>query len=261
MKKMMMVAALAVPAAPALAQSAFDGTWKADLSSVQMPTKPDVMLLQNGTYTCSSCVPAYSVKADGAFHAVADHPYFDMESVKIVDDRSVMFSQKKAGKIVSTATNSISRDGKTLSYTFTDSSNASGPPVTGNGTETRTEDGPAGSHAISGSWQPASYDNVSDNGLMVTFKTTGDMLHMSSPTGQSYDARFGGGDVPIKGDKAGTTASVVKLADGSIQETDKRDGKVVSVYTMAISADGKTMNATSEDKVQGTTMSYKATKQ
>ena len=45
-----------------------NGTWKADINSVQFDTKPDDYLLQAGTYSCKSCTPAYSVPADGAFH-------------------------------------------------------------------------------------------------------------------------------------------------------------------------------------------------
>jgi hypothetical protein len=55
---------------PSIAQSAFDGTWKFNLNDAQFPKKPDVFLLQNGTYQCKTCVPAIDVKADGEDHAV-----------------------------------------------------------------------------------------------------------------------------------------------------------------------------------------------
>ena len=45
----------------ATAQSVFEGTWKIDLQKVQMPKKPDVLLLQNGMYHCKTCVPPVSV--------------------------------------------------------------------------------------------------------------------------------------------------------------------------------------------------------
>jgi len=61
-----------------------NGTWKADIDSVQFDQKPDEMLLQNGTFSCKSCTPAYSVPADGAFHPVS-LPYADSDSVKLVD--------------------------------------------------------------------------------------------------------------------------------------------------------------------------------
>ena len=70
----------------AQAQSQFDGTWKIDTNSVQLPTKPDVFLLQNGMYECKSCVPPISIKADGTDQKVTGQPYFDTMSMKVIDD-------------------------------------------------------------------------------------------------------------------------------------------------------------------------------
>jgi hypothetical protein len=58
----------------------------------------------------------------------------------------------------------------------------------------------------------------------------------------------------------GATASVKKVGDNSYQETDKRDGKVVSVTTFTVGADGK-LNVTSEDKRNDSTMKYLANRQ
>jgi len=41
----------------AMAQSVFDGTWKADMKTAQFPTKPDVYLLQDGMYHCKLAFP------------------------------------------------------------------------------------------------------------------------------------------------------------------------------------------------------------
>ena len=86
------------------------------------------------------------------------------------------------------------------------------------------------------------------------------MIHMSSPAGQSYDAKLDGSDTPIKGDTAGTTASVKKVGDNSYEETDKRGGKVVSVTTFTVGADGK-MHVKSVDKRNDSTMTYDADRQ
>jgi hypothetical protein len=255
----LLVSALA--ASPALAQSAFDGTWKADLRSVQTPQKPDVFMVTNGVYTCRSCVPVVTLKADGAFHPVRGHPYYDEESVKVVDARTVAFAQRLKGKAVSHSTDTVSADGKTLTFAFTDTSSPTGKVVTGSGTERRVGPVPAGAHAVSGSWHAEKYQDVSDAGLLVTFKLVGDMLHMSTPTGQSYDARIGGGPVPIHGDPAATMAAVRRLGPATLQETDTRGGKPVSVTTMSLSGDGRAMNVVYEDRVQATRMTYKATKQ
>ncbi len=47
-----------------------DGTWKADVKSAKLPQKPDSYLLKNGSYSCETCTPPYTVKADGAFHPI-----------------------------------------------------------------------------------------------------------------------------------------------------------------------------------------------
>jgi hypothetical protein len=78
----------------AMAQSAFDGTWKLDLKTAQFPKKPDVYLLQDGMYHCKTCVPSIDVKADGQDQKVVGQPYFDMMSVKVVDDRTIAQTQK-----------------------------------------------------------------------------------------------------------------------------------------------------------------------
>ena len=58
--------------APALlpAQNPLAGTWKVDLNNVDFSKKPDMYLLQNGMYSCKTCVPAYTIKADGTPQAV-----------------------------------------------------------------------------------------------------------------------------------------------------------------------------------------------
>jgi hypothetical protein len=48
------------------AASPFDGTWKVDLNSAQFPEKPQIVVLQNGTFQCSTCDPKINVKADGS---------------------------------------------------------------------------------------------------------------------------------------------------------------------------------------------------
>jgi hypothetical protein len=154
----------------------------------------------------------------------------------------------------------VSADGKTLGIDWNDKTVANAPPSTGHVDETRVAAGPTGAHAISGQWKPAKAENINPETLTITFRADPDMLHMSSPSGTSYDAKLDGTDTPIKGDAAGTTASVKKLSDTSYQETDKRDGKVVWVGTFAVGADGK-LNVQSENKLDGSKFSYSADKQ
>src|SRR5450755_2117156 len=231
-----------VVSVPAIAQSAFDGTWKFNLNDAQFPKKPDVYLLQDGMYHCKTCVPSVDVKADGQDQAVAGNPYYDTKAVKVVDDRTIEETNKKNGKTVTTSKMTVSADGKTAAFEFDDRSATDSQPVTGKGEMIRVAKGPAGSHAISGSWRTTKIDSVSDNGTTFTYKVDGDTLNMSTPTGQSYSAKLDGTDSPFKGDPGTTSVSIKRLGKNSIEETDKRDGKVISVSRNTVAADGKTMN-------------------
>ncbi len=72
-------------------------------------------------------------------------------------------------------------------FEFNDSSNSNADPVTGKGEATRVAKGPAGSQRdIRLLADHQGGDHVSDNGLMFTYKVSGDEVTMTSPTGQSY---------------------------------------------------------------------------
>ena len=263
MKKPLLAGLLLTVLSPmfATAQSAFDGTWKIDLSKAQMPKKPDVYLLQNGTWDCKTCVPEVVIKADGQDQKVTGHPYYDTIAIAVVDEHTIAETDKKDGKVVNTSKTTVAADGKTANFEFNDSSNTNAEPVVGKGVITRVSKGPAGTHPISGSWRTTSFDNMSDNGLLFTYKMDGDNLSMTTPTGQSYTAKLDGTDAEYKGDPGTNGVSVKKMGEHSIEETDKRDGKVISVGKITVTPDGKTLNIAVSDKLHGTTMAFVAVKQ
>ena len=264
MKKLFFFLGLAVLLMPmlAMAQSALDGTWKVDMNKVDFPKKPDVYVLQNGMYDCKTCTPPYQVKADGTDQPVSGHPYFDTVAIKVVNDHEIETTDKKGGKVVATSTTTVSSDGKTMMFTFSDSSNTNGgPPVTGKGEATRVAKGPAGSNAISGSWRTTKIESMSDNGTMWTYKVTGDEITYNSPTGQTYTAKLNGADAPMKNDPGITSVSVKMMGKDTLEETDKRDGKVIGVFKMTVAADGKTAKASYDDKMQKTVTNFDMTKQ
>ena len=101
-----------------LAQSVFDGTWKTNMSEAKISQKPIIFAVNNGTYTCDSCVPKISIKADGEDQNVAAPARdYDTLAVKVVDPNTVQFSAKKGGKPVFDQTRTTSADGKTLTVT------------------------------------------------------------------------------------------------------------------------------------------------
>lgn len=244
-----------------LAQSPFDGTWKLDTSKTKLPKKPDVFLLQNGMYECKSCNPPVNVKADGQFQKVTGDPYRDALMVKVVDDKHVEMASQKDGKEVSKSTRTVSDDGDSMTVAWTYSGNPSGGPVSGTDQMKRVAKGPAGANAISGSWRDEKADVATADAVTFTFKSEGaDTMSYSTPTGQSYTAKLDDKDVPYKGDPGTTTASLKRIGN-SIEETDKRDGKVISVAKMTVSSDGKTMTIDVDDKLNGTKSTYYAIKQ
>ena len=245
-----LLAAACMPAS-AMASSPFDGTWKADLTTAHMPKAPDKFLLKDGMYTCQTCAPAYTIKADGTDQPVAGHPYYDTVALKVVDAHTTQETDKKAGKTVTSTTVTIAADGKTGTFEFTDSSNSNAAPVTGKGMIRQVAAGPAGSHASSGSWVTTSFSGMSDNGVTVTYKTDGDMLTMTSPTGQSYTAKTDGTEAPFKGDPGLTTVSVKMMGADTLMETDKRDGKVIATAKMTASKDGKSIAIIYSDMLHG----------
>jgi hypothetical protein len=245
----------------AMADGPFDGTWKIDMSKVQMPKKPDVLVLKDGMYTCTTCVPPVNIKADGQDHAIVGHPYLDSIAIDVVDAHTIKETDKKGGKVVATSLTTVAPDGKTAHFDFSDSSNTNGAPVTGGGELRQVAAGPAGSHAISGSWVTANIASLSDNATELTYKEQGGVLSMTTPTGQAYAAKLDGTEVPYKGDPGINSVTVKQTGKLSMVETDKRDGKVVGVLTSTVSANGKSMSVIFDDKLRNRTMSFVAIKQ
>jgi hypothetical protein len=246
-----------IPAA-ALAASPWDGTWKTRLSSMKTSGNPDRFELTNGMYSCQSCAPPYKIKADGTDQPVPDHAYVDTESVKVVNASTFELTDKKAGKVSAWTSYTVSTDGKTLSGKF---KNYNGEKeVTGTFTETRLAAGPAGAHATSGSWQPQTTADMTEAALTTTLATTATDLKMSS-NGQSVDAKFDGKDYALSGDPGKTMMSFKKVDDKTIEETDKRLGKVTDKIRYTLSADGKTVDVVDEDPQHGTKTTFVLDKQ
>ncbi len=258
MKKLLLALLFFTPAI-LLAQNSFEGTWRFNPQNVEIGGNPDTFSLQNGIYRCDSCVPKIDIKADGKDHQVSGSPYFDTISVKAVDDHTFEAVRKKNGKVVGTAKQSALDDGKTLNTEWSFVSE-SGQRGTGKYTSTRVAAAPAGANKASGSWRPNKIESASENVMTVTFKVAEDGLSMKDGVGASYTAKFDGKDYPYNGDPGTTSVSLKKIDENTIEETDKRNGKVINVARMTVSADGRTMTVQGEDKLQGTTYKWEAVK-
>jgi hypothetical protein len=255
--RIVITALLFAPAA-ALASSAFDGTWKLRPESVKTTGKPDVMVVADGIYTCPSCAPEVKVKADGTDQAVTGHAYYDTVAVTVLSPTSVQISNKKAGKPSWDLTYTVSADGKTLTGKLVDYTGAKTANQTF--TETRVAAGPAGAHAISGSWQGGPVTAADEAASTVHYSMTADGFSMKW-NGQSYDAKFDGKEYPLVGDPGHTRVTLRKIDANNVEETDYRLGKKTDEIHLAAAPDGKTVAVTDKDVQHGQTTTFTLDKQ
>lgn len=251
------VALLAVAAAPV--QSPFDGTWKTDLSKAKFSPKPLTFYTSAGWYHCVSCTPAFVVAADGQDHEVSGQSY-DTISVTLVDDHTMSVVAKKGSVVTFEQTRTVSADGKTLTVKSTGNPQGGGPATTFETTAARSGKLPSGVHATSGDWI-IQKQTGSANALLTTYKTNGDEITMTAPTGETFTAKFDGLDYPVRGAYGWDAVSLKKINSNAIEETDKRAGTVTAVTTMTVSSNGRTMTAVETSKLTGRVTTYVATKQ
>jgi hypothetical protein len=260
MKKVLGMVLLMLPLT-VFAQSGIDGTWKIDLNKAQLDSKPRVLELKDGMYACLTCDSKTRIKADGQEHAVSGSPYYDKEKVSVMDPHKVEVVGTKDGKLAFRATLSVSDDGKTLTRDFEQHMPGSSQPANTTSMFSRVGEPETGAGAISGSWKLEKFESASPNWLTFTFASTGDGLNYKASTGEMYHAKFDGKDYPYQNDP-GTTSVVLKKVDANpVEETDKRDGKVIAVSRLSVSEDGKSLTMVTEDKLRGITDTFVAEKE
>ena len=240
----------------ALAGTGFDGTWKTNLETLKTTGKPLVLLLAGGEYTCSSCNPSYTVKADGAAHKVTGQAYFDAAMVKVTGPNSAEIVLMRGSKEVVRFSDTISSDGTTLTSKVT---NHLGAQIeTDELTAKRVGAAPPDSHPLSGSW--VEQQHVAGDVRPVQYRMTAAGFRMRG-NGQSYDAKFDGKEYPIVGDPGKTTVSLKKIDNATVEEIDHRQGKVVDKIRLALAKDGNTIAVIDKDITHGQTITYTIEKQ
>ena len=240
--------ALLVPFA-AHADSPFDGTWVAKDESSVLDKKPVVVTLAKGVYETTAYTPVVKVKADGTDQPVKGHAYFDTIAVKSTGENSVEVTTKKGGKVMGTYVVTVSSDGKMVTRKWTDQTGTE--TASGEQVYERVAPAPKGAHAVSGSWRMVKTQNTSANARTLTFKATPDGMSFSTPTGQSYTAKFDGKEAPIAGDPGETTVALKKVNANTFVETDRQKGKVIEVDRWTVSPDGKAVKLEWERKDSG----------
>jgi hypothetical protein len=252
MKKVLGIMLMMLPLA-AFGQSAFNGTWKIDLNKLQMDPKPQVYELKDGMFTCSTCTPKYSIKADGTDQPVTGDPYADSISVSVLNPNTIELVGKKDGKTTFKSTDEVSADGRTVTRKYEGHPEGSDQAVMATGLYSRVGAPVAGGHAISGSWKVDKWESVSDNALTFTYTASGNGLNFQASTGENYSAKFDGKDYPFHGDPGTTSVVLKKIDDHTFEETYKRNGEVTGTSRMTISPDGRSISLVSQDVRRGTT--------
>jgi hypothetical protein len=239
-----------------LAASAFDGIWKMNVNHVQLSDKPNVYVIVGDSYTCSSCGPAYTVKADGTDQKVVGH---DFDTVAItLTPTSLSIVRKLEGKTLSTAKAVLSADGNgtETQATYTNG----GQPVVVKSSFKRIGAATPGASPFSGSWLQTNIESVSDAGTSETLAMTDAGLTMKA-NGQSYEAKFDGRKYPVAGDATHTMVVLKKISATEIVESDYAHGKLVETLHMKVSADGKTMHVVDTPLQTGQVTRYTLDKQ
>ncbi len=229
----------------AMAQSLFNGTWRPDPQRAEPDRPPDVFQLLNGEYQCQSCSPPYEVKADGADHPISGNPRFDALRITVIDQHTVNKAATRGGVVVAESIAHVSPDGDTLTERQV-LSNVGPRKLDFTSRSSRLSAGPQGSHAISGSWHLVEADLTNhdeDRQYVVSHGT----LTMSDRLGRSFTARLDGSEAPYKGDPDFTSVSLQLIDERTIDETDKKAGKVVKVTRWRVDPDGNTIHARFDD--------------
>jgi len=244
------IPALALLPAVALAGSPLDGTWKLRAGSVKTTGKPDSRVVVDGLYSCASCVPALEkVPADGTFHKVSGHAYYDAIRVRVVSASAIEITLQRGGRPAAMTTYTVSDDGHTIQGRFTDYSGT--VPATGSFSERRVGAAPPGAHLTSGAWLIKGLADFNDAASVSSYRMTSDGFSMKM-NGLSYDAKFDGKQYPVVGDPGGTLVTLKKINDHTVLEADYRQGRLVE--EVRLSATGDTLKLTDRNVAHGQTM-------
>jgi hypothetical protein len=258
MNKLLCIAAAALLPLGVLAQSALDGTWKTDLKSITGADKPSRYVVKDGNYTCEHCVPKFTVKADGTDQPVKGNPAADTLAVKVVDDKVVELTSKKAGKVTWKGKWTVSADGKTMTREF-NSNEANGTTSSSTAVMSRVGAPMKGAHAVTGGWKFSKAEKGSDE--TVTFKSANGVISALASDGSTYEAKPDGTKVPMKGNPMVDTVSLKATGKNRFEETAYYKGKNLGTNTLTVSPDGKTLKVDWRDSVRNTKGSFEMTKQ
>ena len=242
----------------ACATTPFDGSWKVRLDSMKYSGRPDEALIINGNFTCRTCVPAFTIKADGKQQATPVHNTRDHMSVKIVSPTTVEYTQMVGSRVTYASTDTVSADGNTITSLFKDSSGDK--PFEGTATAKRVGPAPPGAHAVSGAWMTDSIPEWTEDARIFAIESTENGMKWTWNSIVT-DAKFDGKQHPNKNDPNKTLVQLKKVSDRQFEERGTSEGTLQYVNVWTVSADGKSITQRSQDVPHGTKLSFVMDKQ
>lgn len=231
------------------------GTWRGDPDTASSENGDSNFTLVGTEFTCNSCLPPYTATADGEWQEM-DRPGMDEMMIEVVDDMTIKTAFRFEGRDLGSSTWTVGDDGSTMTQTFV---NLDAEEQTeGTVILSRTEDGPEGSHAMSGGWTLSEYGEISEAALLTTYAVDGDTVTVSF-NGGGWTATLGGDAVPIEGNESGVMVAIESTGDNAYRETYTRGEDVVNVSEITI--DGDTMSVVSTDPRDDSVFRYSASRQ
>lgn len=227
---------LAALTAPAFASSPWNGTWKLDEAKSQMAGGTFTYSMQpSGTYRFSDGSNLqFTFACDGKdYPVVADYS----ATCTKAGDQTYVFTSLKNGKLVSTSTQVISSDGKTMTDT-TKGTRPDGTPFTDIEVDRRI----SGTTGLAGEWKSAKSSSSAPSVMKISVSANAMTLEFPGYK-STVTAKLDGTDAPATGPQVppGVTMSLKSQGTNEVTSASKLNGKVYSYDLYTLSADGKTI--------------------
>jgi hypothetical protein len=230
------LAALACAASLFAADSPFAGTWKLNQAKSKFTgTITKYEQKPSGAFTYSSGSVQYEFKIDGK---EGPGPFGYTVIWKKVNDSTWETVTKLKGNVISTERIELSKDGRNMTVTST-GKKPNGESFKEVAVLQRTAGGPG----LAGAWKSAKF-NITAPDIMEIKASGSNGLEVSWPAWKAgYTAQFDGKDYPATGPtvSAGFTIALKPAGPRTLEVVEKHGGKPISIGTMKVSPDGKTL--------------------
>jgi len=230
---------LSAAAVMAAADLPYAGKWKMNPAKSDFgETTVTITNLGSGEMQFLGDGQSYNFKVDGN-----DYPSFYGQTAawKQLDANTWQITEKLNGKVLTTDTDKLSADGKTLTF------NMKGPkPEGGTMDETMVFQRVSGGPGLAGKWKAKNFKSSSPETMELAASGNDGLKLTVLDFDLTCDAKFDGKDYPCTGPTIaqGWTMSVKKSGERAVEIVDKMNGKPLYQVTMTVSPDGKTLTET-----------------